>query len=406
MTSTRHTFCRRLLAVCFVVLLSVPTTGLVAASPDAGATTSEDVQFARTMEEMRAHLSVSLQYARANETADAAEHAAHPVEEYWSVVSTDIRRANESLASDLHDTLLAAPDHARNDTAQEYATFLQTELYPLMERATTAVVGETDATFSAKVTVGLLERATAEYHEGVAPNGSVVDQEEYADASAFATRAEAVYADSVRGTLDEHARSELDELFERLQDLVNRSVAPDEVERIVDSIGSELAEYTGIEYESSASVEAIERIESDLHEAVEAYENGNVDEAQSVVRQTYLSNFEGVEGTLIEKNPGLVGELEAAFNEELPGLMERGASVERVREKVEQMETKLSTAADILAAQGTTTIDLGDDETSTSTTTTTTTTMAPPTTATTTPGFTVLAGLLGLVGALLLSRIR
>ncbi|MFB6132861.1 MAG: hypothetical protein ABEJ44_05590, partial [Halanaeroarchaeum sp.] len=97
--------------------------------------------------------------------------------------------------------------------------------------------------------------------------------------------------------------------------------------------------------------------------------------------------FEGVEGTLIEENPALVEDLEAAFNEDLPSLMEAGASPARVRDRVEQMKEKLETAETILASQEETEITLGSDGTTTTTAGETATTIR-----TEAPGFTFVAG--------------
>lgn len=399
MTPSTHTVGRRLLALVFVALLSIPATGAVAAAPaqDAG-TTTEDVQFVRTTQEMRAHLAVSLEYKRSGESDRAAEHAHHPEEEYWDTVAADVRAANATLADDLHETLLAAPDHARNDSAEEYAAFLHDDLFPTFERATTAVVGETNATFSARVTLGLLDRATDEYGEGVADDGTIVEHEEYDDATAFVTRAHVVYNESVRSSLSDHAREEVDGAFDHVETAIAGPGSPADVDRTVDVLASELGGYAGVDASEGDDAATIDRIESDLDEAVELYADGRTEKAKATVKQTYLSNFEGVEGTLIENDPELVGDLEDAFNEELPGLMDENASVETVRDKVERMEGKLSEAEDILEASGEPTVDLGN---STSTTTADPTT---DTTTTSTPGVGVLGALLALVGALLFAR--
>jgi PGF-CTERM protein len=175
------------------------------------------------------------------------------------------------------------------------------------------------------------------------------------------------------------------------------------VERFVGSITAELGEYTGIEVDKSGSVAAIERIESDLESAVTAYENGSAERAKSIVKQTYLSNFEGVEGTLIEANPELVESLEAAFNDDLPGLIEANASASEVQNRVETMNSELETAEGILAAQESPEVSLDVEGT---TTAPESTTAQPATTSTNAPGFTVVGALLALVGVGLLVRRR
>ncbi|MFB6081586.1 MAG: PGF-CTERM sorting domain-containing protein [Halanaeroarchaeum sp.] len=173
------------------------------------------------------------------------------------------------------------------------------------------------------------------------------------------------------------------------------------------SYGAEFAEYTCIEVEQTGSTAAIERIEADLHAAVEAYEAGNSSEALALIRGTYLTNFEGIEGTLIAENPELVEDLEAAFNEDLPALIRQNASVSTVRERVETMESKLETAENILSTQEETDITLESPDTTTEGTATSTS--EPPnasTTRTTSPGFTVVSALAALIAIGLVRRFR
>ncbi|MFB6070216.1 MAG: PGF-CTERM sorting domain-containing protein [Halanaeroarchaeum sp.] len=378
----------------------VAATGTVAASQDAPE--GDDVQFARTVEEMKGYFAVSMAHARANESDRAVEYATAAKAEYWDTVAPRIEAANSSLAATVNDTLSAAPDKAASMAPDEYAQFVRTELFPVLDRATAAVVGTntSTATFNAYVIAGLLERVEAEYVEGVSENGTIVERSDYDAARGFAMRSEALYREYVRDTLSQHARDELDELFEMLSSGLTDSVAPSDLQGTITSIVAELAEYTGLESESTGSAAAIERIEADLQRVLELYENGEHARAKALVEQTYLSNFEGVEGTLIEENPQLVAELEAAFNEDLPRLIERNVSVERIRERIETMETKLETAEEILASQETTEITLGDDSTTTEATTTV------GTTETTTPGFGSVAGLVAVLVAVILARQR
>ncbi|WP_232685638.1 PGF-CTERM sorting domain-containing protein [Halobacterium zhouii] len=368
---------RALPALVLVSLLLVPT-GAVARSPvgDVAPNTVErttsaegDVAFARTIEEMKGHLVVSVQYAETGDTKAAARHASHPYAEYWSAVNATLREANATLASELATGLQNAPDRARNASASEYAAYVNDTVIPLLNDAKRAVVGDraASAAFNAKVSRELLQRAVHEYGEGVSAEGTVTNKAEYADARGFAIRAEALYRSSIRQTLSEHARTELDEMFENLQTAIEDSKAPSDVKSITNGIAAEYAEYTGIEAQTGdTQVEkTVAEIEEHLHEAVEAYENGEPAKAKQIIRQTYLSYFEGLEGELIEKRPELVEELEADFNKELPALIEQNASVSEVRKKVEAMEEKLHTVEKVLSQGNETTISLDEKQTTT-----------------------------------------
>ena len=72
------------------------------------------------------------------------------------------------------------------------------------------------------------------------------------------------------------------------------------------------------------------------------------EEATSIVFDTYLTRFEGVEGMLIEQDAELVVDLEVDFNVTLPQAMESGASLDNVRGVVQAMQSKLDRAKSLL----------------------------------------------------------
>ena len=103
----------------------------------------------------------------------------------------------------------------------------------------------------------------------------------------------------------------------------------------------------------SAGPEAeLARIREELDHAVEEYADGRAEEAIQHIRDAYFNHFEGLEGGLIEQDPDLVVGLEEAFNAGLPGLVNGGAPVERVRSKVEAMKETLARAGGLLERAG------------------------------------------------------
>jgi PGF-CTERM protein len=399
-----------------LMLVSPAAVGTAVASSDDGGDAAEAVSYVRTVDEIRGHLEMSVDHLQAGERDAAVGHTEEVMTEQWTVIETKLAAANETLAADLESALTDAHAAAENDSASEYATLIDEEVLPILDSAESATVEDerlSNATFNAKVVKGLLERAGSEYKEGVTDAGDVEEEMDYLAASAYADQAAARYEAQIKPAVSEHAAEELDEMFETLETRLNESHAPGEVTGMTDSIVHELAEYTGLEAEASgASAETIERIETDLHEAVEAYEAGNDAEAKSIIKETYLSNFEGIEGTLIEEDPELVEALEADFNEKLPSLIDEGAPVGEVREQVESMEGKLHEAEEILASQADTDIDLGGNETTTAddtgdevTTTAGGDESGTETTETNTPGFGIVAALVA-VGLIAAARYR
>lgn len=71
-------------------------------------------------------------------------------------------------------------------------------------------------------------------------------------------------------------------------------------------------------------------------------------QATDIVHSTYLNLFEGLEGRLIAEDADLVESLEKDFNVTLPVALKNQADVEKVREVVSNMQTKLERAHSLL----------------------------------------------------------
>ena len=88
----------------------------------------------------------------------------------------------------------------------------------------------------------------------------------------------------------------------------------------------------------------IDEIKHKLDRVVAKYAERLSDEATSIVHDTYLHLFEGVEGTLIEQDANLVEVLEKDFNVTLPQAISGNKTVDQVRDVVVDMQTKLTRA--------------------------------------------------------------
>jgi len=96
--------------------------------------------------------------------------------------------------------------------------------------------------------------------------------------------------------------------------------------------------------------EQIAAIRDELEQAVQAYADHDVKQAQKLVYNAYMQRFEFLEADLIAQDAELVEKLELAFNAGLPQLMQQGAEVAAVRNKLARMNAELDQAAALLAA--------------------------------------------------------
>lgn len=104
------------------------------------------------------------------------------------------------------------------------------------------------------------------------------------------------------------------------------------------------------EVEPTSAPEILEDIKTRLDRVVAKYAEQLHEVAVTLVHDTYLQRFEGIEGALIEQDAHLVEDLEKDFNVTLPQALNGKNSVDQVRQVVETMKTKLDRAKKLLAA--------------------------------------------------------
>ncbi|WP_439133448.1 hypothetical protein [Pseudomaricurvus sp.] len=102
------------------------------------------------------------------------------------------------------------------------------------------------------------------------------------------------------------------------------------------------------EVEPTTAPETLEDIKHRLDRVVAKYAEKLPDAATTIVHDTYLQRFEGVEGALIEQDAHLVEDLEKDFNVTLPQALSGDASVDDVRQVVSAMQAKLDKAKALL----------------------------------------------------------
>tara|TARA_B100002049_G_scaffold230555_1_gene207506 strand:- start:55 stop:849 length:795 start_codon:yes stop_codon:yes gene_type:complete len=100
--------------------------------------------------------------------------------------------------------------------------------------------------------------------------------------------------------------------------------------------------------EPTTAPDVIDDIKDRLHRVVAKYAEQLTEVATTLVHDTYLQRFEGIEGALIEQDAELVEDLEKDFNVTLPQAISKDAGVDAVREVVESMQGKLDRARTLL----------------------------------------------------------
>lgn len=100
--------------------------------------------------------------------------------------------------------------------------------------------------------------------------------------------------------------------------------------------------------EPTSAPQVIDDIEKRLNKVVAEYAETEIEEATTLLHDTYMQRFEGIEGALIEQDAELVEELEKDFNVTLPQALEKNVGVDKVRDIVNDMQSKLARAKSLL----------------------------------------------------------
>jgi hypothetical protein len=105
------------------------------------------------------------------------------------------------------------------------------------------------------------------------------------------------------------------------------------------------------EQEAATPAEAVEEIGAVrklLADALARYRDGQADEAETLVGDSYLEHFEHVEHPLEERDPELMEELEVLISTTIRDAIKDGAPVRKVERLVEDANAKLDEAERLL----------------------------------------------------------
>ncbi len=141
---------------------------------------------------------------------------------------TPLRDEDPELASRLRGRLRAVQDRVGSDDADAFGTFLDSEVFPLLDDAVAAVVPDDvrDTTaFHAQVLNALAGRLTEEYSAAVTDDGEIELAGEYWDGRGFYHRVTERY-EGFRSELDSETRELVDPELDRLGGELRTAVPP------------------------------------------------------------------------------------------------------------------------------------------------------------------------------------
>ncbi|MEW6604267.1 MAG: hypothetical protein AB1351_06210 [Thermoproteota archaeon] len=308
----------------------------------------EHTDFITNAEFIKGHLEQAVANKQAGNTELAIAHAGHPIHEVFALIEGSMEEVSPQRAADLREALESLPNSVQSDSVQ---TFNQKviDITDMLDEAVEVFVGEEaeELATNAGVITGLLETAGLEYSEAV-ENGQVIEMIEYQDASAFISRASAVFG-TIESEIDTHEAEEIDEFFGQLDASLEAMADPEDVQTLIDGIIHEFEEVVPSGNEHAEFAANLEYIRGHLTQAVANKQAGNSEFAIAHAGHPVEEVYALLEGDLAEHNADLNEELEGALTDLANQI--NGMSVQQVQTEVAQINSLLEGAETSVISQ-------------------------------------------------------
>ena len=318
------------------------------------------VHFDSNIEQIRGHLDQAVANKEIGNTTLAKAHTLHPIEEIYSSIQVQIDSTDPSLNQSLSSSLNQLSNMVDNSSVEEFMT-KALDINGLLNDTVGKVIPAQEingSAFNLMVVGNLLSVADNEYKEAI-ENGQLKEIVEYQDGQAFISRASSIFNESSPLIPQEKSADVpvINEFFADLGDAVQEKSNPEVVSNAIGSIIHEISEVTGINEENISGTGSdtsayIPEIRTLLNQTLDAYENQNYDQADTLAIQAYLDNYEFIEAPLAEQNRTLMETTELMLREDLRQLIQTHAPIEEIQEHVDKINSNLNQAEELLAASG------------------------------------------------------
>jgi hypothetical protein len=318
-----------------------------------------NVDFATNIEFIKGHLSAAISNKHAGNNELTQTHTFHPITEIYTLIRDQLSSADNELNKTLIDSLNNLTSIVFKSTPDEFVDSA-TSVKSLLNKALVTVLPENeiaDIKFDMSTLINLLKTAESEYDIGIA-NGTITNIAEYQDAQGFISSANELL-NKTTNSLNQTMANKFIEIKDSLQELntsINNKEDPRQISTIINNITNTIPNILNVQAEDLAilvstdteSSELINNIRTLLEESIEKVKNGNYQNAESLVIEAYLDNFEFLEGEIAKHDESLMKDTEVLLREQLRNLIQGKASIEDIQKMIDKINTKLNEIEKIL----------------------------------------------------------
>ncbi len=314
-----------------------------------------DVMFASSIVEIRGHLLQAIDNKKVNNLEYAIAHISHPLAELYPNIRDRISRTDPQLANSIENKLTSLQKDAQVLTVEEFNDRVD-EINSLLHRALFNDIITSDklqgAGFWASVLLQVLDNASEEYAEGVIEEGSVKSVIEWQDAIGFVTVLNNdLLPTMLKGKLDQELSNSLEQLLTSLLEDMKSMKSKESISSKVRAINDNLKPLIGVEEEPN-----IQKIKDLLTLALNAYKAGkfeeeeegefgeaqsNYEKAKEYITLAYEKHFLPLKQYIESRDHELMSSTENILKNELLMLIDKRASVEDLKSKIDELNTNI-----------------------------------------------------------------
>src|SRR5918996_1786509 len=291
----------------------------------------------------------------------AFAHSYIPHSVIFPSIKDQLYAINSQSASQLESLLTDIPINIKAEESPELQSKLQhdlTAVEQLLDNISNQTVGQytsSNKTFIANTVVFLLRDAEQSYQlSNATTRNQQFSKVDYENAQGLVDISKLNY-EKIASSVDERRRQEINSFFSQLENSIVQRANMEPVSQLVAAIERDLAEYLSI---GSSNVHApttgehsqyfttIRDLLSDVISEVK--QNGDYRKADKAAMTAYLDNYEYLEAPIEKLNATLMEDIEVDMREELRGMLKEEQLPAAIKNFVEGILLKLSTAEQLL----------------------------------------------------------
>jgi hypothetical protein len=316
-----------------------------------------NVDFATNIEFIKGHLSAAILNKQAGNDELAQTHTFHPIHEIYTLIRDQLSFADNELNKTLINSLNNLTSIVFTSTPSEF-TDSASSIKNLLDKAIIKAIPKNeivDIKFNMSTLINLLKTAESEYDIGIV-NGTIANLAEYQDSQGFVSSANELLNKTINNLnqtrmMTTNKFTEIKDSLDQLNTSMSNKEDAKQISTIVNNIANTIPNILNVQAKDLAilvstdteSSELINNIRSLLDQSIEKIKNdGDYQNAETLVIEAYLDNFEFLEGEITKHDESLMKDTEVLLREQLRNLIQGKANIEDIQKMVNNINIKLN----------------------------------------------------------------